>query len=56
MVRRFLCNYRGYALGSFVEVWESEGGLDPLGFFVLFALRMELTDGFDGALEYGVVD
>ena len=35
---RLVCNYGGYTLGSFVEAWESKGGLDSLRFFVLVAL------------------
>ncbi len=35
---RLVRNYDGHTLGSLVEVWEGEGGLDLLCLLVLFTL------------------
>jgi hypothetical protein len=53
---RLVCNYGSHTLGGLVEMWEGEGSLDLLCLFILFTLQMEFLDGFDGALEYSIVD
>ncbi len=51
---RLVCNYQSDALRGFVEAGRGEGGFNPLGLVVLFALGMKLFDGVDGALGEGI--